>query len=112
MNRARKIRDEYWSSTGGLLSEATKTNMSPLEHEYIAQYHLALREYKLAYTELTWSSGTQPPRDLFIQVRVLKDCGAVMTESGLIALSENSCHFLRRSDVEHLVDQGYLLHVK
>lgn len=41
--------------------------------------------------------SSQPPKDLLIEVRVLKDCGGkVMTDSGPISLDKGSIHFLKR----------------
>lgn len=54
----------------------------------------------------------QPPKDLYIEVRVLRDCGEVMTENGLVHLEANSTHFLRRADVEQLIRQGLLEQIK
>ena len=50
----------------------------------------------------------KPPKELFLQVRALVDCGEVATESGFVTLSRNTTHYLRRSDVEHLIKQGML----
>jgi hypothetical protein len=38
----------------------------------------------------------QPPKDLLIEVRVVEDCGTVMTESGSVSLNRGSILFLRR----------------
>ena len=46
-----------------------------------------------------------------MEVRVLEDCGKIQTESGVINLVKNSQHYLRRTDVERLVSQGYLKHL-
>ena len=46
----------------------------------------------------------QPPKELFIEVRIKKDYGTVMLpESGQVQLKKNTTHLLRRSEVEHLV---------
>jgi GINS complex subunit 1 len=52
-----------------------------------------------------------PPKELFIQVRVLQGVGEIMTENGTIMLEKDSQHFLRRSDVEPLIRQGILEHI-
>jgi GINS complex subunit 1 len=54
----------------------------------------------------------QPPKDLYVEVRVLRDCGEIMTENGLVNLESNSTHFLRRVDVEQLIRQGLLEQIK
>ena len=50
----------------------------------------------------------QPPKDLYIEVRVVVDCGEIMTDTGSVNLEAGTVHFLRRSDVEHLIRQGML----
>jgi len=52
-----------------------------------------------------------PPKELYITVRVLKDCGQVQTEFGPLYLNIHTFHYVRKSDVEHLITQGFLLHV-
>lgn len=58
------------------------------------------------------SQDLKPPKDLYVEVRVLRDCGEVMTESGLVNLEAHSQHFLRRVDVEQLIRQGLLEQIK
>lgn len=53
-----------------------------------------------------------PPKNLYIEVRVLHDCGELMTESGVVNLEANSTHFLRRFDAEPLIRQGLLQHLE
>ncbi len=53
-----------------------------------------------------------PPKDLFIEVRIKKDYGAVMLpESGEVHLQKNTTHLLRRSEVDHLIKQGIITEV-
>ena len=53
-----------------------------------------------------------PPKDLYIEVRVLEDCGEVLTETGTILLEKNTTHYVLRSDIEHLIRQGLLEQIK
>lgn len=53
----------------------------------------------------------QPPKDLLIEVRVLEDCGKVMTDSGPVNLEKGTILFLRRSQVEPFVREGKVEHV-
>jgi hypothetical protein len=50
----------------------------------------------------------RPPRDAFVEVVALRDCGTVMTEMGPIALPRNSLHLMRWSDAERLIRDGSL----
>jgi hypothetical protein len=38
----------------------------------------------------------QPPKDLMIEVRAVKDAGKIMTDSGPVSLDKGSLHFLKR----------------
>jgi len=48
----------------------------------------------------------QPPKDLFVEIRVLKDCGEIVTDSGTMILNEGTTHHVRRTDVEQLIRNG------
>jgi GINS complex subunit 1 len=54
----------------------------------------------------------QPPKELFVEVKVMEDCGEIMTENGPVQLSRGTTHFLRRSDIVHLIRQGKLEHMQ
>jgi len=47
-----------------------------------------------------------------ISVLVREDCGEVMTQNGPVRLELHSRHYLRRSDVAHLIRQGKLEQVE
>ncbi|CAM9243981.1 unnamed protein product [Scytosiphon promiscuus] len=57
---------------------------------------------------LDLTADLQPPKELHVEVRVLDDCGEIMTDHGCVKLDRGTTHLLRRSDVEHLVRQGLL----
>ncbi|KAF2761763.1 GINS complex, Psf1 component [Pseudovirgaria hyperparasitica] len=84
------------------------SSLSPEEEEYVRQYSDLLAAYKGQYTDVDLTGSLQPPRDLFIDVRVLKDAGEIQTEYGAITLTKNSQFYVRQSDVERLIAQGYL----
>ena len=53
-----------------------------------------------------------PPKDLFIEVRVNKDYGNVtLPESGEVKLQKNTTHLLRRSEVDHLIKRGIMTEI-
>lgn len=53
-----------------------------------------------------------PPKELFIEVRIKKDYGAVvLPESGEVHLQKNTVHLLRRSEVDHLLKQGVVAEI-
>lgn len=55
--------------------------------------------------------GLDPPLDLYIEVRVLRDAGRINTEFGELNLVKGNQEFVRRSDVEALINAGYLKHI-
>jgi GINS complex subunit 1 len=67
-----------------------------------------LSSYKGQWTDIDLTGSLEPPRDLFIDVRVLKDAGEIQTEYGAINLTKNSQFFVRQGDVERLIQQGFL----
>ncbi|RMZ69170.1 hypothetical protein GMOD_00003097 [Pyrenophora seminiperda CCB06] len=91
--------------TGGGKEESS---LSPEEEEYVRQYSDLLAAYKGQWTDIDLTGSLDPPRDLFIDVRVLKDAGEIQTEYGSITLTKNSQFYVRQGDVERLIAQGYL----
>lgn len=65
--------------TGGGKEESS---LSPEEEEYVRQYSDLLAAYKGQWTDIDLTGSLEPPRDLFIDVRVLKDAGEIQTEYG------------------------------
>ena len=58
------------------------TSLSPEEEEYVRQYSDMLAAYKGQWTDIDLTGSLEPPKDLFIDVRVLKDAGEIQTEYG------------------------------
>jgi GINS complex subunit 1 len=101
-------------------------SLSPEEEEYVRQYSDLLAAYKGQWTDIDLTGSLEPPRDLFIDARVLKDVGEIQTEYGYvgsrlllgnlgadsrsraITLTKNSQFYVRQGDVERLIAQGYL----
>jgi GINS complex subunit 1 len=63
-------------------SEGHGSSLSPEEEEYVRQYGDLLAAYKGQWTDIDLTGSLEPPRDLFIDVRVLKDAGEIQTEYG------------------------------
>ncbi|KAG6033202.1 DNA replication protein psf1 [Claviceps citrina] len=87
---------------------AATSSLSPQEEDYVRQYSDLLAAYKGQWTDIDLTGSLEPPRDLFIDVRVLKDAGEIQTEYGAITLTKNSQFYVRQGDVERLIAQGYL----
>ncbi|KAK5990827.1 DNA replication complex GINS protein PSF1 [Cladobotryum mycophilum] len=88
--------------------DGATSSLSPQEEEYVRQYSDLLAAYKGQWTDIDLTGSLEPPRDLFIDVRVLKDAGEIQTEYGAITLTKNSQFYVRQGDVERLIAQGYL----
>ena len=82
------------------------------EQEYLKDYQKIIEEYSSNFPELEikhkGNYGLQPPKDLYLEVRVLKDGGMVQTEYGVFNLIKDTQIFMRKSDAEALLQQGYL----
>lgn len=64
-------------------AERTMTSsLSPEEDEYARQFGELLAAYKGQWTDIDLTGSLKPPKDLFIDVRVLKDAGEIQTEYG------------------------------
>ena len=63
-------------------------------------------------TSIDLTVDFNPPKDMFIEVRVNKDYGTVvLPESGEVRLMKNTTHFLRRTEVDHLIKRGIMSEV-
>ena len=107
-------------------ADGPSSSLSPEEEDYVRQYNDLLAAYKGQWTDVDLGGSLEPPRDLFIDVRVLKDAGEIQTEYGFgwllsfqpkhtangrassIMLTKNSQFFVRQGDVEHLIAQKFL----
>ena len=96
------------SSAGGSRPSGTASSLSAEEEQYAHQYSDLLAAYKGQWTDIDLTGSLEPPRDIFIDVRVLKDAGEIQTEYGSITLTKNSQFYVRQGDVESLIQQGYL----
>lgn len=82
--RADNLARMAWSETDYLDAAATY-NLSPVEQEYLKQYSELVVDYKGIWTDVDLTGSLEPPRDLFIDVRVLKDAGEIQTEYGYVS---------------------------
>lgn len=101
-------RQQAQSGQGGSNGAGSQSSLSAEEEEYFRQYNDLLSSYKGQWTDIDLTGSLEPPKDLFIDVRVLKDAGEIQTEYGAINLTKNSQFFVRHGDVERLIAQGFL----
>jgi len=71
----------------GLGQVGSHNSLSPEEEEYFRLYGDMLAAYKGQWTEVDLTGSLEPPQDLFIDVRVLKDAGEIQTEYGYVFFS-------------------------
>src|SRR5215510_6920523 len=95
--------------------------LTPEEEEYVRGYGLLVAGLKGWWADVEFGGSLEPPRDLFVEVRVLKDAGEIQMEYGyfsglcdlrlmsrVITLTKNNQLYVRQADVERLIQQGYL----
>lgn len=105
-----KIERYAWSDLD-YLDPANTYNLAPAEQEYLKDYSEMLADYKGIWSDIDLTGSLEPPKDLFIEVRVLKDAGEIQTEYGVFNLTKGSQFYVRETDVQQLVQQGYLLKI-
>lgn len=83
LGRGNNTNTEYQPrGTQDMNGDQQQNNLSPEEEEYVRGYGELLAEYKGMWTDIDLTGSLEPPRDLFIDVRVLKDAGEIQTEYG------------------------------
>lgn len=70
----------------GIGGSGGHSSLSPEEEEYFRLYGDMLAAYKGQWTDIDLTGSLEPPQDLFIDVRVLKDAGEIQTEYGYLSL--------------------------
>lgn len=106
-NRAGRLSDLWWQ-TGTVMPAEVKENVSPNEVAFFEGYDKLMGAY-MQEVDLDLTQEQNPPKELFVEVRVLKDFGEIQTDTGSVTLDKNTVHFLRRSDCELLIRQGVLM---
>lgn len=87
---------------------ANASSLSAEEEQYVHQYGELLAQYKGQWTDIDLTGSLEPPRDIFVDIRVLRDAGEIQTEYGSLNLTKNSQFFVRKGDVESLIQQKYV----
>ena len=108
--RAARLRGIRWDTGSSILPPEVETNLSPQERDLFDAYGKCVLEYQQEL-DIDLMADLQPPKELLITVRCLKDLGELVTESGTLQLVKGSQHLVRRSDVEALIRQGQLEHI-
>lgn len=87
--RADKLEQMCWEGKDlpdqmyhGSANQGNESSLSPEEEDYFRQYNDMLSAYKGQWTDIDLTGSLEPPKDLFVDVRVLKDAGEIQTEYG------------------------------
>lgn len=92
----------------GFTTSLDLNNLNHFEQDFFKQYQDLIMNFKSDFEDIDLSGDLNPPTNIFIDVRVLRDGGEVTTEYGSFNLIKDSQFFVRKSDVERLIQQGYL----
>jgi len=106
MSRIQKLDQLVWDNVE--FSAGQLNDLSHHERNYLEKYVSLVSGVKGVMSEIDLGGDLDPPSDVFIDVRVLKDAGEIMTEYGVFNLTKDSQFFVRKTDVERLIQQGYL----
>lgn len=109
--RLARIKRVAWEL--GYVPEKMKPNLTIPESDFFNAYTKLMRSYSKHFDSAHFTLDLtddlhQPPSDLFIEVRVLKEVGQVFTEDGPISLHKGTQHTMRRVDAEPYIRQGKL----
>ncbi|KAI9495225.1 subunit of the GINS complex [Zychaea mexicana] len=113
--RLEKLKELSWSVGRQNQERKIKEALSKEENDFLERYGDLVSDYKSHFLDIDLGGnggvGLDPPLDLFIEVRVLRDAGKINTEYGELNLTKGNQEFVRRSDVETLIKAGYLKHI-
>ena len=113
-HRMNFLKDLFWSVGGALppllSNPQIRANLAPHEVDFLREYNAMVVDFRADFSgELDITSGLlNPPKGIHVLVRVVRDCGMIETELGAIDFQKGQRFMVRRSDIEHLLVQGYL----
>ncbi|CAM6106513.1 unnamed protein product [Calypogeia fissa] len=105
-NRAQRIQQLRWQ-LGAVLPEDIQEKLSQSEKEFFKRYSDILGSY-MSKINLDLIVDATPPKDPYIQVRVMDNIGEMLLDDQATTLLRNSIHFMKRTEAESLVSQGLL----
>eukprot|EP00931_Biecheleriopsis_adriatica_P106414 TRINITY_DN80876_c0_g1_i1.p1 TRINITY_DN80876_c0_g1~~TRINITY_DN80876_c0_g1_i1.p1 ORF type:complete len:214 (-),score=62.12 TRINITY_DN80876_c0_g1_i1:29-670(-) len=106
---------------GLMVPDEKLQKMHDAEKMYLNNYNAALDKYMKRYMPnrkypLDLTADVEAPEDMNVQVRVVADDPSlgeiVTTDSGVVRLRQGYQLLVKRSDVEHLIRAGKVVHVK
>jgi GINS complex subunit 1 len=104
---------ELWWATGSVQAIPSEVHESLFECEkqFLQKYDELIGEY-MRSEDIDLHMDMAPPQQLFVECKVLKNAGKVMTDSGVFNLEENTSVLMKRKDAELLIRQGILQHIE
>ena len=119
------IKERWWDAGGGLAyllspnmpsgsnddTPDLRSALSPQELDFLRGYNNLMLDYKSDFLDvLDLTAGIDnPPGELMVDVRVVRDAGEVILEGGeRVDFRKGERFRLERSQVERLIVQGYL----
>ncbi|BBN19333.1 GINS complex subunit 1 [Marchantia polymorpha subsp. ruderalis] len=104
--RLGKIQQLRWD-LGAVLPDDIAENLSATERTFFQGYSDALGSY-MNDINLDLTVDATPPKDPYVQIRVIGNLGEVLLDDQETSLLPNSIHFMTRTEAEPLVLQGLL----
>ena len=95
-----KIQKIYWENHG-TIPESLKSSLSPDEQNFVKAYQKINVDYQNSFPiGLDLTTDLEPPKTLYIEIRVLEDCGEFTNSEGnTLDLSRGSTLLVKKVDV-------------
>jgi GINS complex subunit 1 len=77
IDRYKQLIWECGANTSSVLPESSQKAASPNESKFIEEYKDLVSSWKGEWLDIDIGASILPPKDIFIEVRVLEDCGEV-----------------------------------
>lgn len=91
------------ASTAASLPATTMDQLSTTEQSFLDGYRTLASDYRGCFLDIDLGASLMPPKDVFVEIRVIRDCGEIMTEMGPKRLMPGAQLYVRRCDVDNLI---------
>ncbi|GBG75646.1 hypothetical protein CBR_g20274 [Chara braunii] len=108
-DRMARIKELRWQ-LGAVLPAEVQRHLCQSEKTFFKDYDRLLGTYMSA-VDVDLTVDVVPPKDPFIEVRVLENAGSMLLEDKIAHLEPNSVHLIKREEAEPLIMQGVLEHI-
>ncbi|KAH6566343.1 hypothetical protein BASA50_004553 [Batrachochytrium salamandrivorans] len=100
-----------WESSGGASTASSLPPhvlqcMSVHESTFVAGYKALASDFRGHFLDIDLGVGLVPPRTLFTEIRVVRDCGEITTDEGVMILTPGAQLYVKRCDVEDFIMSG------